>query len=303
MGNFSQPPGAVLVENLAKGYIGTHIEQGVPVLDRDVNLLRDLLHTIMRNVFVEFLGDGVAAGGADGFQIQGESLTNDFRIGGPGTFLANGQAVRIAAPMLYSEQQGVAALTTPAADRQDAVYLDVWTNEVTGEDDSNLLNSGDVGMQTSVRIRLNWHVRVAEGSAPPAPDPDHSHHVLAELNRPTGEGAIPSAIVADRRQTRLNLAAIEQRLRTVENRLFAPTLGTPEFIPPAGGPGTEVRIFGTNFDVGGLRVLFGSTEATVTQVASTEIRAEAPALPPGPVLITVTTDGGSVTSQSSFLIQ
>lgn len=303
MGNFSLPPDAVLVENLAKGYIGTHIEQGVPVLDRDVNLLRDLLHTIMRNIFAEFIGDGVAAGTTEAFQILGEDLVNDFRIGGPGMFLANGQAVRITAPMLYSEQQGVAALTTPAGGRQDTVYLDVWTSEVTGEDDTDLLNSGDVGMQTSVRILLNSRVRVAEGSAPPAPEPDHSHHVLAQLNR-SAAPEISNDMIIDMRQTGLTLTAIKQRLTVLENLVIAPAFAAPgnQVNPPGQAAGQPVQLNGTNFNIGTPQVRFGTIPAVVDSFTATQIVAITPAaLPLGtPVRITVITDGGTVTSDDEF---
>ena len=37
-GNFSQAPADVLAAALAKNYVSVLVEQGVPVLDRDLNL-------------------------------------------------------------------------------------------------------------------------------------------------------------------------------------------------------------------------------------------------------------------------
>jgi hypothetical protein len=157
-------------------------------------------------------------------------------------------------------------------------------------------------MQTAVRRRLNWRVRVAEDGPLPAPDEGHIHYRLATMTRPAS-APINADAVTDNRQVRLNLAAMEQRVRLLEQRLFAPTFGETEFIPPAGGPGTQVRIFGTNFDVGTPRVFFGAAEATVDQFTAVEIRAAVPNIAAGQVRIRVETDGGRVTSQNQFLVQ
>ena len=79
MGNFSKPPLDVLLANLGKGYVGLHIEQGVPVLDRDLNLLNDLISATVRAIVSRYIGDGVAADG-DGFAIEAIAVNNDFRI-------------------------------------------------------------------------------------------------------------------------------------------------------------------------------------------------------------------------------
>ena len=43
MSDFSKSPQEVLRDSQDKGYTGIHIEQGVPILDRDLNLMHDLL--------------------------------------------------------------------------------------------------------------------------------------------------------------------------------------------------------------------------------------------------------------------
>ncbi len=310
MGNFSKPPLETLAHSLEQGYVGLHLEQGVPVLDRDLNLLNDLIAATVRRVIARYIGDGVAAG-SDGFAIQSIAAANDFRIlaggvGGAGSCLAGGIEVTIAAPIRYRDQPGVAALTTPDATqpdpREDTAYLDVWLAEVDDGQDAELLNPDDVGIRTSVRLRPAWRVRVAEGVPIPDPEPGHTHTPLARLIRPRGEATIGANLLVDLRQTRLNLAEVERRLRAVEELSLIPAFAAPnQFIPPVGAPGTEVRLFGRNFNVGTPRVLFGPREATVVGTpTATEIVATVPEDVEGLVRITVITDGGTAVSDETF---
>ena len=50
MSDYSTSPQDVLLANQQKGYVGLHIEQGVPLLDRDLNLLHDLISATMRSL-------------------------------------------------------------------------------------------------------------------------------------------------------------------------------------------------------------------------------------------------------------
>ena len=71
------------------------------------------------------------------------------------------------------------ALTPPAADRTDFVYLDVWEREVTASADPALFEQALGGVDTATRSRTVWQVRVQEDVAatscadvagwPPAP--------------------------------------------------------------------------------------------------------------------------------------
>ncbi|MCP4655035.1 MAG: hypothetical protein GY856_06405 [bacterium] len=310
MGNFSKPPLETLARNLEQGYVGLHLEQGVPVLDRDLNLLNDLIAATVRRVISRYIGDGLAAG-SDGFAIQSIAADNDFRIragvGGAGTCLVGGIEVTIETAIRYSDQAGVPALSTPDATqpdpREDTIYLDVWLTEVDDGEDAELLNPDDVGIRTSVRLKPAWRVRVAEGIPIPDPEPGHTHTPLARLIRPRGESTIGANLLVDLRQTRLNLAEVERRLRVVEELSLIPTFAPSpnQFIPPVGAPGTEVRLFGRNFNVGTPRVLFGPREATVVGTpTATEIVATVPEDVEGLVRITVSTDGGTAVSDESF---
>ena len=208
MGNFSRDPETYLRDSLDKGYVGARIEQGVPVLDRDLNLLGDLPLAMLRTLTAEFIGDGVRVD-SDAFKIQEiEEIppavrpANDFLIMGPGTLLHGGTQVRIPEPIRYSAQSTV-PLTTPSAGRTDYVYLDV-TQELVEVDhvaDGDLANRSDVGERTSVRMQTVWEVRVAEGAtAFPEDGSGHTYVPLAILNRPAGAAQIVNAHIADERQ-------------------------------------------------------------------------------------------------------
>src|SRR5262249_37072997 len=96
MSDYSVSPLDLLVANQQKGYVGLHIEQGVPLLDRDLNLLHDLIAATVRSVVTRYIGNGIAAG-ADGFAITalpaGQNSQN-FRIAAaganPGSCLVGG---------------------------------------------------------------------------------------------------------------------------------------------------------------------------------------------------------------------
>jgi hypothetical protein len=312
MGNFSRPPLETLLSNLQQGYVGLHVEQGVPVLDRDLNLLHDLITTTVRQVIARYIGDGVAAG-SEGFAIATVAAENDFRIlagadGSAGSCLVGGLEVTIPGPMFYSVQPDVPALSTPDSTqpdpRTDIVYLDAFLTEIESDEDADLLNGEDVGIQTSVRIRPDWRVRVAEGVPVPAPLPGHAHTELARLVRPRGQGQI--ADITDLRQTRLNLGAVERRLRLLEEISLLPMFAASpdQFSPRLGEAGTPVTLFGRNFNVGTTRVLFGAVEATVVGTpTATEIQTTVPVgASTGQVQITVITDGGSTTSDDQFVV-
>ncbi|SCL34984.1 IPT/TIG domain-containing protein [Micromonospora rhizosphaerae] len=287
MADYSISPERLLAASRELGYIGLHIEQGVPILDRDLNLMHDLIAQTVREIVTRYIGDGAPAG-AGGFAVQplpAPDHEQDFLISAgastlPGRYLVAGIEVMIAEPVRYSRQPGLPKLTTPADGqpdpRIDTVYLDVFLDEVDAGGDPALRNSLDVGVQTSVRLRPGWVVRVAEGGGlPPAP-PGHNFHTLARLARPPGNPAITAAMITDRRQGGLTVSDLERRLRRVEMALL-PAFVTPQFTPKLGAPGDEVQIFGTNFNVGAVQVFFGDVAATRTTVGSaTQITTRVP---------------------------
>jgi hypothetical protein len=200
--NISQSPEVVLANALAQGYVGVHFEQGVPLLDRDLNLLGDLINATTRRILEQFIGNGVIDNGAfrielDPVILQNKSLfgstspvpadtaalvgaaKNDFLINGPGEAMLGGILVKSSGRIKYSEQTGVPPLTTPTAEtatfdlginnlkyRLDLVYLHLILVDEDGAGDTGLLNTHDVGVRTSVRKKATWKVLVKEGLDP-----------------------------------------------------------------------------------------------------------------------------------------
>jgi hypothetical protein len=311
MGNFSKDPDDMLADGLFKGYVRVHIEQGVPVLDRDLNLMQDLIWAAARSIAMRYIGDGVTAG-SEGFAILPISAQpKDFRILA-GFALVNGVEVFNPKEITYADQPGVPALTIPTRDRTDAVYLDVSMAEVDGTHDPGLLNSGDVGLQTSVRRKAAWVARVAEGAVePPRPLAGHTHFLLAEIFRRGGEAPTTLPIKDLRRQI-IPLGEVARKLGPV----FA--VSGNQFTPTQGKAGAQVTLRGRNLNIGGLEVYFGTTIAEiVSRPTDIEVVVKVPVVPlidlppigefdppplPTPLRIKVETSFGADLSDDFFTV-
>lgn len=322
MTDFSRPPLELLLENRNKGYVGLHIEQGVPLLDRDLNLLHDLIVAEVRALFSRFVGDGVPAA-SDGFAIvPATAPTQNFTVtagpdGGPGSCLVGGLDVPIAAKLDYTAQTTVVPppLTTPgpadANPREDTVYLDAWIVEVDAVDDPTLANAADVGMATSTRLAVRWAVRVAEGkAAASAPDRGHQQYPLARLRRPRGVATIDAGMITDLRQRRLTVADLERRLALAERVLLLPAFATGPgaSFPPFGAAGQQIQINGVNLDVGTLQVFFGDQLAAIVAPSATQVVSTVPGglTPDGnraAVPITLSNEGGKAVSATLFEVR
>jgi len=284
MGNFSIDPLAQLLASVAKGYVGLHVEQGVPVLDRDLNLLGDLLAATIRQTLGRHVGDGVA-GLTNDFAIVTNGNANDFSITA-GTYLVGGLAITLAANTTYLTQKlftsaipPLTPLTTPTAaepnPRIDLVYLDLWQDEVTDApgQDPNLGNPGDVGIRTSTRVIPSFVVRVAQNSTSLlSPPVGHTFCALAQLSRATaaavpGSGTPANNVIIDLRQTGLSIPSLLQRVQTIE-KLLAPSItayGPPEVVP---GQISPIVIHGKNLLVGSPHVFLGNVEGVIDFGAS-----------------------------------
>ncbi|MER5473779.1 IPT/TIG domain-containing protein [Streptomyces sp. NPDC002685] len=315
MADYSVPPDQMLAAATAPehGYIGLHIEQGVPILDRDLNLLHDLITATVRSIAARFIGDGTHTD-ASGFLVSalpaGQN-SQDFQItadGGhfPGSCMVGGIQVSLPAAITYSSQHA-GDLTAPADDRTDVVYLDVTVVEVDSVGDTDLRNEHDVGMQTSVRLKPVWVVRVAEGATVPPAAAGHARCALALLKRKKGKATVEADMIKDQRRTRLTVADIERRLSVVEQALLLPAFTGTEFTPRSGAKGDPVHITGSSLDFSP-KVLFGDQPATLSSQSATDIVAAVPStitVPVGGVTkvrITVTTGHGSITSVNEFSV-
>jgi IPT/TIG domain len=302
MADFSRTPQDDLDAALKNGYIGIYFEQGVPILDRDLNLLQSLVAENVRSIVRSYIGDGVPAEGA-GFEIKALPADNDFLISA-GKCLVDGIELTLKDALKYSGQQPPPRqLTKPTAPRQDTVYLDLTLQTVESGDDT-LANPDDVGMRTSVRVKRVWTVRVAEGG-PPQAEAGHLHYPLARLSRTADTAQIKQEMIVDLRQTRLSLDAVETRMQEVERLRVQPSLRSGlEFDPPAGNAGLEVRIFGRNLDLFPVKVSFDDKPAKEpTNVSTNMIVVKVPPEHPGgDAFILVTTAKGDVKSTKKFKV-
>lgn len=288
-----------------------------------------------------------STGEADNFLISsGESGSNsgfspqDIGLYFVGNCLVDGLDVSIAANMkfkdqpLHVSQPGASVLSTalgvpvisavslpPAANMMVVVYLDVWERLVKPSDDSANLVLPGLGTESCARIKREWVVRAADpisttgaplSALPTVPVPmaagsgypeGHSFYALATI--------MSDGSVNDRRQTRLTLADLVQRVSLLDIPAFNPAPN--QFNPTRGKAGDTVTLHGRNFTVGGTpQVMFGAVASTnvgftLDSATGIALTATVPAnvvgpLDPRDVKITITTGGGTVVSDSRFTV-
>jgi len=160
-------------------------------------------------------GITASAGTGDDFVIVGGDGTPD----GAGRCLVDGRDAVHEGRLAYTAQPlytndslaaawGVPVLAAlaspPSVPRDDLVYLDVWDREVSAAEDDSLINP-QIGVESTVRLRREWAVRVRPGSlqVPLPVDADyvsgHSYLPLAKLSRPAAAPAIGSSALTDLR--------------------------------------------------------------------------------------------------------
>jgi hypothetical protein len=206
MGNFSRDTFVP-----ARNYVAMRVQQGVPLLDSDLNELHDIARHELYDALRIALPDGVRPSSPDDpqrdFRISTNVGPNDFELLA-GSALIAGRPVQVRAPIRYSTQPWteparavadsvpvIPPLTTPSAGRRDdLVYLDVWEREVGRAEDVNLVNPA-VGVETSVRLKREAAVRVLEGDTvlPGPPPSGHAYLPMALLNR-VGPSILPNEI-------------------------------------------------------------------------------------------------------------
>lgn len=193
MGNFSRN-----TFDPSKTYVAVRLQQGVPLVDADWNELQD----VTRNELYDGLGL-LLASALPAFGVQCIPFgPNDFVLN-PGTAVVGGRPVRVPSAIRYTTQryanaataaadgiQPVPPLTTPNANRTDAVFLDIFEREVRSSEDPALINPA-IGLETAVRLRREVVLRVAEGAtAAPAPPPGHTFFLIALVQRIAGQANI-----------------------------------------------------------------------------------------------------------------
>ncbi|MFE5687011.1 DUF6519 domain-containing protein [Streptomyces sp. NPDC056512] len=216
-------------------FVRVRLQQGVPIVDADVNEREDIQKFELRAFLKWFVGDGVPEGN-DGFRIVGTGLPNDFEIRAGfegasdalhqiGRCLVQGLDVMIEKNLQYTAQplhESHGASATELADRLKVpviaklesintstilVYLDVWERLVTPTEDPRLIFDG-LGTESCARFKREWVVRARAGTKLPQGgegdfDPTHAYTALATIERRTGDPLVQPGDVTDRRQRRL----------------------------------------------------------------------------------------------------
>lgn len=216
-------------------YVGVRLQQGVPMLDADWNELEDIRRMELLVMIRYFIGNGVPAGN-QGFQISSSGGDNNFSIGA-GIILSDGFLAINSSFTTYQTQSNTArlnlpALTTPASDRTDSVYLDIWEEEVTGSSggDSRLIDSR-IGIETAVRVKREWAVRVQQNASDLSSivrQQGHRYLSLARLDRRTAVAAITSDMIIDLRKIGITLA--EHIKVPIFTQVGLETLDVPRFL-------------------------------------------------------------------------
>lgn len=155
------------------------------------------------------------------------STGNDFIItGGDGTteqagrIIVDGQMIFNESDLKYSEQPlfknntlaqlwavpVVEELTTPAVSETHVLYLDMWHRQVDSDEDVDLVDTR-IGVESTVRLRREWTVRLAKANDFPAVQaarpPGHTFYRLAHVDRVGGQAAIENQMITDERETDL----------------------------------------------------------------------------------------------------
>ncbi len=243
MGNFSRD-----TFNKMKHYVGVRLQQSVPLVDADWNEQDDIRKHELQMFLKWFVGNGVPKGN-DGFNIfsVNEGINNDFFIkGGDSTVeeagrclvegweVINEKDLKYTNQLLYDKASLVAEwdvlplkpLRPPQkGSRTDLVYLDVWEREVNAAEDLDLFNK-KIGIETCVRLKREWVVRVIEGkeSKPPKmpelPEPPAGHvfYLLAVITRKARKQIIEQNDIEDQR--RIGVEVLSEEISVQRRRHY-----------------------------------------------------------------------------------
>ncbi|WP_433796239.1 DUF6519 domain-containing protein [Actinoplanes sp. CA-252034] len=151
-----------------KHWTGVRAQQGRLLSDDDWNEAEAIGSDDIRRTRAQVIGP---AGSPDaGFRVTAPRAPNgriDFDLQ-PGTMYVGGHRVTLERPESFALQrdwlqQPAAERPDLAAERIDAVYLEVWEQPVTAVEDAELTEIALGGPDTSVRMRLMRRVRVLPG--------------------------------------------------------------------------------------------------------------------------------------------
>jgi len=329
--------------NPIKAFCSVRLQQGVPLVDADMNELDDIRKFEVRAYLKWFVGDGVPDG-SDGFRVDAiaaPGVADDFIIRAgvttatsgetnldtglynTGRCLVDGLDVIIVSDTNYKAQPLYSAPGSdgspqvqpipPNSNGTLLVYLDVWQRLVTVQEDPALVLPA-LGTESCVRLKRDWVVRTLMGDASTLPPNGggHSYYGLATITMNAGAAIVQNSI-KDLRRKGLTLTSIEDRVRNLETRLLMPGFAASgaQISPLAAHVGDSIVLNGRNFDVGGLApshaptVVIGGMTATVAAFNYATVTVTVPSLAAGAgYSVSITTAGGGpVQSDDQLTVQ
>lgn len=185
MSRHSNDPSTSLREARAAGYTAARIAQGVPVLDRDLNLLGELAAQSVREVLCRYLGDGLVSD-PGAFEVRATRHRTGVELGGPGWAVVAGMEVSLDATRALDTFIAVNPDSELPVETDTTAlwyWLEVWLVEVDEKQDPALANPEDVGLLTSTRWRPTWTIRKTNSSAAPSLEAGHRALALACVRR------------------------------------------------------------------------------------------------------------------------
>ncbi|MBU1457013.1 MAG: hypothetical protein KKD01_20050, partial [Proteobacteria bacterium] len=143
-------------------------------------------------------------------ELVGRNITPNVEAGSPSYAIVSNTStqIRVAGNITSITDIGKRyrlTLTTPTINRTDYVYVNVFLDEIGGDEDPNLLHNFMVLEESQRRWQIQQYVFVRQGSASPFTayiDNDGLKHftaLIATINRVAGDPNITSSMPVDRR--------------------------------------------------------------------------------------------------------
>ena len=149
-----------------KRYSGVRMQQGRVLTDDDFNEQELINHEDKRLSARDIVG--IAGSPNQGFAIENvvdDAGSIDFDIAA-GTFYIGGLRVELAEAQTFQLQPDwlqIPDFAAPAVERHDMVYLEVWQQQVSAVEDSELIEKALGGPDTTTRRRTMFRVKLLDG--------------------------------------------------------------------------------------------------------------------------------------------
>ena len=189
-----------------KDYRKVIFQRDRPVLDFELNEEQDIQRFqrdwLIRHSSGDFyLGDGFLVHPVDEPELQGNRV-----VVRHGSVVHMGKRILLEADFTIGEDDS--PLTTPSEDREDIVYVKYFAEEITSEDDPDIIDP-EFGQEAAIREKIRVVIKVEEGGQIPCPAPGETIFEIARLHRKSGVTAITSDQIEDTRAQALHNFVVE----------------------------------------------------------------------------------------------